>query len=284
MLEGLPSIDITTGLDAQVLVANPGADYKYDADYLGMFANLKVVATPSTGVTHIDTDYCRVHNIDVLCLLDRRELLDQISASAEFTWLLVLATVRKFTTCCAVVENGHWRDVEDDCRGRELQGKRIGIIGLGRIGARIARYATAFDMDVCYFDPYVGGGYKAVPLADIFKCDIVVVCPYLTDRSRGMITYDLLKGCDGTIVINTSRGEVVNEQDVCRAVREKKIRFACDVVCNEQNLDEFWNSELYKLAQSGEILITPHVAGATVESQTKALNAILTALKEEEWI
>lgn len=283
----LTGLDVTEGNDAKILICNPGSSYRYDAEYLSTFSSLQVIATPSTGVTHIDTDYTEQNGIEVYCLLDDRGALDHISASAEFTWLLLLALVRHFHKSVTKVQELHWRDVEEECRGIELQGKALGIVGLGRIGSRVARYAESFDMFVSYYDPHVASRsyHRIQNLQEMFESnDLIVISPYLTESSRGMIDYSVLERCKNTIVVNTSRGEVVNEEDICRAVREGKITYACDVVQSEQDLNRFWESDLFRLSREGKVLITPHIAGATVESQTKALQAIVNILRREKWV
>ena len=139
----------------ECLIVNPGVDKYLDKDYFTQYPNLKVVGTPSTGVNHIDTEYLKNNNIKYFCLLNDREGLDSITASAEFTWLHIMNAVRKFSKSLAHVNN--WRESNNEgmLRSNELSGKKIGIIGFGRIGKNIKRYAEAFGMNVKYYDPYV---------------------------------------------------------------------------------------------------------------------------------
>ena len=147
----------------ECIIVNPGTDIFLGEDYFSKYQNLKVVGTPSTGVNHLDMDYLNSRNIDVKCLLDNRDVLENIHASAEFTWLHIMNAFRRFIPS---VNNVHkWRDDENErfLRSNELAGKTIGIVGLGRIGRKIARYAEAFGMNVEYYDPYVTNSqYKTV--------------------------------------------------------------------------------------------------------------------------
>ena len=141
-----------TNEDTECIICNPCQ--KYDKSSLCTLKNLKIVATPSTGVNHIDVDYCKTNKIKVLCLLDDRESLNNIHASAEFTWLLIMNAIRRLDLAAERVKQGHWRDVEDELRGRELNGKCLGIIGFGRIGTKVAKFAQAFGMNILFYDPY----------------------------------------------------------------------------------------------------------------------------------
>ena len=153
--------------------------------------------------------------------------------------------------------------------------KKINIAfnGFGRIGRKLNKYAKAFEMNVKFYDPYVNGEGKVDSLQDLSDSDIISINCYLTEETNNMITYDVFKSFkDGLIVVNTSRGEVVDENYIADLVEEGKINYACDVLQNEQNIEELKKSRLYR---SDRVVITPHIAGVTVDSQTKALEAIL---------
>ena len=261
----------------ECIIVNPGTDIFLGEDYFSKYQNLKVVGTPSTGVNHLDMDYLNSRNIDVKCLLDNRDVLENIHASAEFTWLHIMNAFRRFIPA---VNNVHkWRDDENErfLRSNELAGKTIGIVGLGRIGRKIARYAEAFGMNVEYYDPYVTNSqYKTVfSLTGLQKADILSISCYLTDETKGLISNGVLDNFkEDLIVVNTSRGETVDEDYIYDLVTKDKIFYSCDVLCNEQNIETLKQSKLFNLKRDN-IVITPHVAGATVESQTKALRGIL---------
>jgi D-3-phosphoglycerate dehydrogenase len=269
--------------DPEIMISDPGSSYKYNESYLSKFSNLKILATPSTGVTHIDLDYCRRMQIPVLNLLSNRKLLNEISASAEFTWLHILNAVRRFSESIEEVKTGNWRNKENDLRGREMRYLSLGIVGFGRIGGKISSFASAFGMEkVFYYDPYVESNKctRVLRLEQIFGCDIILISPYLTDETKNMISSDLIKICRrGSIIVNTSRGEVVDEDAICDAVELGQIYYCADVVKDEQNMNRFFQSRLYRLLMEGKVCITPHIAGATVESQQKAFDAIMLIIQ-----
>ncbi len=263
--------------DPECIIVNPGTDVFLDKNHFAKYPSLKVVGTPSTGVNHLDMHYLGLRNIPVKCLLDNRDILENIHASAEFTWLHIMNAFRKFVPAVNNVDK--WRDDENErfLRSNELAGKNIGIIGLGRIGRKIAKYAKAFGMNVEYYDPYVGSyQYKRVfSLTNLQKVDILCISCYLTDETKGIISNGVLDNFkENLIVVNTSRGETVDEDYIYDLIIEDKIFYSCDVLCNEQNIEDLRQSKLFNLKRDN-IVITPHVAGATVESQTKALKGIL---------
>lgn len=261
----------------ECLIVNPGTDFFLNSNYFKPYAGLKVVGTPSTGVNHIDINYLEVKGIKAFCLLDNKQSLENIHASAEFTWIHIMNAFRKFTL--AIDHVNDWREDNNErlLRSNELADKKIGIIGLGRIGRKIARYAIAFSMKIYYYDPYVNDERysKVESLKDLRECDVISINPYLTLETKEMITWGVFDGFkQDLIVVNSSRGKVVNEDYIYELIRNKRIIYACDVLQNEQNIEKLRKSKLLNL-QSNRVTITPHVAGATVESQLKALNTIL---------
>jgi len=263
--------------DPECIIVNPGTDMFLGEDYFSRYPNLKVVGTPSTGVNHLDNDYLASRAIKVRCLLDNREVLENIHASAEFTWLHIMNAFRKFVP--AVEHVGDWREKSNEklLRSNELAGKAIGIVGLGRIGRKIARYATAFGMEIVYYDPYIDNNQynRVFSLTELNKVDILCISCYLTEETKSLISKGVLDNFkNGLIVVNTSRGEVVDEEYICDLILKDKIFYSCDVLCNEQNIQKLSQSLLFNLKKDN-IVITPHVAGATIESQTKALEGIL---------
>lgn len=259
------------------IIVNPGTPFHLDFRYFQEFENLRVVGTPSTGVNHIDKQYLESRNIRIFCLLDNKESLENIHASAEFTWIHIMNGFRKFIP--AVQHIYEWRSESNESflRSHELADKKIGIIGLGRIGRKIAKYAKAFSMNIFYYDPYViTNQYTRVNhISELKECDVISINPYLTQETKEIITWGVFDGFkQDLIIVNTSRGEVVNEDYIYHLIKEERIIYSCDVMQNEQQYDVLRRSTLFNL-KSNRLTITPHIAGATVESQYKALKAIL---------
>tara|TARA_Y100000590_G_scaffold323703_1_gene367092 strand:+ start:12715 stop:13629 length:915 start_codon:yes stop_codon:yes gene_type:complete len=266
----------------EILITNPGSEYKYDEHHFNdeHYQDLKIVATPSTGNTHIDLDYLEKKGIEFYSLLDDRESLDKITASSEFTWLHIMNAMRKFRV--ATNNTRYWREKknEDKLRTQQLSGKTIGIIGYGRIGKNVSKYAEAFGMDFLFYDPDVFANGNKVSSIDTMKdVDIISINCGLNDTSRNLITYDTFKDFKkGLVVVNTSRGEVVDERYISLLIKSREIFYSADVIVDEQNLSTPHHSELYKLYESGEydnLTLTPHVAGVTTDSQQIAFRSII---------
>ena len=126
--------------------------HRVDTALLDAAPRLKVVATATTGLDHIDLKACKERGVEVLSLRGENEFLRSVVATAEHTWALLLALIRRIPAASAAVARGEWD--RDAFRGRELEGKRLGILGLGRIGERVARYGQAFGMEVRGYDRY----------------------------------------------------------------------------------------------------------------------------------
>lgn len=282
----LPSYNVSIDeINPECIIVDPGTKRYLDEKYFENYKDLKIVGTPSTGVSHIDVDYLRRQNIETYCLLDDRKSLDQITASAEYTWIHIMNGFRRFLL--ATKNTDMWRDIinENLLRTNEISSKNLLIIGLGRIGKKVKRYAKAFCMNVSYYDPYVEDMSieRIHNLENLNKYDCISVNCYLNKETTNLIDKFFLSSMkeDG-ILVNTSRGEVVNEKDlVDHLTKHDKFYYGADVLCNEQELNKLKNSKLYALSKKlDRVVVTPHVAGATIESQTKAFESIIKKCRD----
>lgn len=261
---------------------NPGQNFVINDEILDQMPALKIISTASTGKNHIDEDACVRRGIDLYCLLDHRETLESISASPEFTFLLMLNSLRRLDVCMNEVTEGRWRDNEELMRGREMYGKKIGLVGMGRIGRRLKRWCEAFDATVTYYDPYVDNiDGKIERLDELFtSVDMICVCCYLTSETTNMIDGALMGMMKpNACLVNTSRGEVIVEDDLVKFIKDRvDVEVALDVLAGEVTGTHL-SSELIALHKSGRIILTPHIAGASTESQSKAALGALHCLK-----
>lgn len=274
--------EITPDPSLTAWVVNPGQQFRVDGALLRDFPSLSVIVTPSTGSNHLDLQACRERGVALYSLLDDREGLNEISASAEFTFLLLLNTLRRLDRAVREVSEGRWRSREEVMRGYELKGKQVGLVGLGRIGRQMARYCAAFGARVAYSDPHVAcSDYPSVSLKELFgQSDILCICCSLTPQTEGRVGSELLNLLKpGACLVNTSRGEVIDEQALAELLeRRVDLRVGLDVLAGE-TLGIHEHSPLLRFHHSGQIVITPHVAGATVESQTQAARVALGLLR-----
>ena len=267
-----------------ILITNPGSSYRYDSKILSFAKKLNLIITPSTGTDHIDCDYCKKNKIRIRCLLDNRKILNSISASAEFTLFLIFLTLRKFKKVQKIIKNGSWRKTEDEIRGNEIQGKTIGIVGFGRIGSKLYKYLKSFGCIIKIYDPYIKSKNKNLnfvkSLKIIFeKCDIISLNLSLNDQTTDIINnkyLNILK--KNQILINTSIGKIVDERAIIKKIKQRKFFYSTDVISNEFK-NNLKSDKLLSLSYKNEnLIVTPHIARLTKESQTKSLNFILKEL------
>jgi len=265
-------------------IVSPCPKYQVSAELLDNFKNIKCVVTPSTGVDHINVLDIESRGIKVLSLRHSSKYFS-ISASSEYTFSLMLALLRNIPKAVSYPINGKWRESEKDLRAKEVMGLKIGIIGFGRIGQNVGRYSTAMGAIVQYYDPYVAHeDFERVDdLKDLFvSSDMILVCPVLTDETKNLINKDILKHSKkDQLIVNTSRGEVVNENDIVLAINNGMIYgYACDVLCGEIS-GEWIKSPILELASSGKnVLVSPHIAGLTYDSESKAQNIAINLAVE----
>lgn len=233
--------------------------------------NVSLINTCSTGLNHIDIEYCRFKGIKILSLTTDYELIKQLPSTAELAFGLLLDLFRKVSKSNAYVkETLQWDYIP--FIGNQIKDSRVGIVGYGRLGQLMTQYCTAFGAEVLVYDPYVEApGVENVPsLLSLFNsCDAVSLHVHVSDETRGMVNSSVLNG-KTKYIINTSRGEIVNEEDIVQALKDKRLLgYGTDVIT-----DEFGNIKnsplLVKQNLELNTIITPHVGGMTIEGQTKA--------------
>ena len=285
----------------QYMICNPGASYGIDSLFLKHFSRLEAIISPSTGLNHIDTNYAEKKGIKVYglksspdFLLDYRsnaflETNRWITASSEYTFSLILTLARKIPSACGLGRRGVWRDYEELLRGVELFGKNLGVVGMGRIGHNLLHYASAFNMNVYGYDPHIELPYllRNVKSKDrlrslLINSHFICICASLTPETYHMVDYSWFEQMRRKpYFINTSRGELVETNSLIRALENELIRGAAiDVLENETELQGNPLIE-YANRHPDKLIITPHIAGLTIDSQRKAMKWAIGKLREE---
>ena len=249
--------------------------HQIDREIIDQGKRLKVIVTATTGLDHIDVVYAESKGIDVLSLYGETEFLRTIKATAEHTWALLMALIRRIPQAFRSVMAGEWN--RDRFRGNELSGKQLGILGLGRVGRQVAAYGRAFDMRVCAFDPYVKDWIDWVEREEsldalLKRSDILSLHLPLNNETFGMIGRSALQQLPaGALVINTSRGGILVESELVEMLNSGHVNGAAiDVVQFERDPNKRNASPLISYAcHYDNLLITPHIAGATRESMTQ---------------
>jgi phosphoglycerate dehydrogenase-like enzyme len=259
-------------------IVDPGANYRVDKELLTNAKELEIIVTPSTGRDHIDLDYCEENQIAFDGLRGKEDIIKNIHASAEFSFALLLAMVRHLVPAVSAAEQGYWREIEDEFRGIEIGERTIGLIGYGRIGKKMATYCLAFGADVIIYDPFVKlqhqGSIRKVDSMDelLTNSDIVGLHVHLDKETHNMFNSEhFAKMKPGSFFLNTSRGGLANEDAMLEALEGGHLAGAAvDVISGEQS-DDFYHHKVIEYARNHRnLLVSPHIAGLTVDSQGKA--------------
>ena len=238
---------------------------KVTADIIKAGKNLKVIARAGAGVDNIDVNEATNAGIQVVNAPTSNTI-----AVAELVFGLMIALARHIPVAHGKLKSGIWAKKES--LGTEIKGKTLGIIGLGRIGGEVAKRAHAFEMTVIATDPFVSEDHarsmrvKLVPLEALLKeADFITLHLLLNESSRGMIgTKELAMAKPTVRIINTARGELIDEPALAKALAEDRIGGAAvDVYCEEPA-----TANTCPLLVFDNVIHTPHIAASTVEAQT----------------
>ena len=254
------------------ILCNPNQQtYKIDKELLEG-TKVTLINTCSTGMNHIDVDYCNNNNITIYSLTKDMELINDLPSTSELAFGLMLSLLRNIPECNNHVSRYYWDYTQ--FVGRQVKDLTIGIIGYGRLGKMMYNFCEAFGANVKVYDPYVVGSIppNAISLENMFKkCDVISLHVHVTDETKYMINKNLLGLVKKDLyIINTSRGEIVNENDIIEALENKTLTgYGTDVIENE--FDDLTKSPIIKAMNKGKnIIVTPHIGGMTIEGQTKA--------------
>ena len=265
-----PEKVIERSIDADILVTNKTV---LTADILSKLPKLKYISTLATGYNVIDTAYAREKGIAVSNIPAY-----STDGVAQLVFALILEIVNNVALHNESVKNGDWCSSEHFCYWKtpitELANKTLGIVGFGKIGSAVAQIANAFGMKVIAYSPntrtYNGfGQVEFVSLDEVTaSADIISLhCP-LTASTEGLVNMDFLKKMKKTaILINTSRGPVINEADLKEALDNGIIAAAgVDVLSAEPAKKD------NPLLTCDNCIITPHIAWASFEARSRLMN------------
>jgi D-3-phosphoglycerate dehydrogenase len=260
--------------EADILVARL---FHIDKKIIDKAKRLKIIAVNTTGLNHIDLREAKKRKIEIVSLGGKTDFLDKIYATAELTFGLIISLIRKIPASHSAVVGGTWNRY--DFAGNELNGKTLGIVGLGRLGKKVAKYARTFGMSVIAYDPNVSRkemkkiGVSKITLEGVFKkSDVVSIHALHNSTSNRLIKRKHFKLMKPTaFLVNTARGEIVDEAALLGALNKKQIAGAAlDVLVNENLIEDFSKHPLIKYARKNQnLIITPHTGGAAIEAWQK---------------
>ncbi len=254
---------------------------RIDKDVLASAESLRGISNVAAGVDNIDLDAAREKGISVTNVPGA-----VTRPTADLTFGLMLSLSRKISAGERYVRNGQSQEWEllGPMLGTEVSGKKLGIIGLGRIGSAVARRAKfGFDMEVFYYsrsrkkeaEEEIGVRYEE--MEDLLgKCDFVSLHTPLTSETKGMMAKEQFEAMkNDAFLINTSRGGVIREEDLIEALKEGELAGAgLDVFRDEPKVNP-------KLLEFGSrVVITPHIGSATREARSQmAMTAVRDMVK-----
>lgn len=236
-----------------------------DKDLLDAATNLKMVARAGVGIDNVDVEYASSKGVIVV-----NAPFGNTNSAAEHTMALLMAACRNVTVANDSLKRGEWKRAP--FTGVELKHKTVGVIGLGKVGGRVATRLKAFECDVLACDPYIAVkrghdlGVKLVSHDEIYKnCDIITVHTPLTDETKGMIAArELAMMKDGVIVMNVARGGIIDEPALLDTLNSGKIALAGIDVWSEEPPK---TDVLKGIIAHPKVTVTPHLGANTFEAQ-----------------
>ena len=248
-----------------------------DAELMNSQKKLKCIVTSTTGLNHIDTSAAKDKNIEVISLKGETEFLSTIKSTAEHTWMLLLSLIRNLIPATKnVIDNLEW--IRTPFLADELDGKTIGIIGFGRLGKIVSKYAESFGMNVLVNDrkqfetdsPYQHVDIKTL----IAQSDFIILLINYEEENIHFFNEEKFAWMKPTAYfINTSRGEMVDEISLVNALKNNKIRGAAlDVLDGDSAWESHCNGNqalLQYARNNNNLIITPHMGGYGKESIAK---------------
>ena len=242
--------------------------------------SIRLINTASTGLNHIDLNDCKKLGIKILSLTKDFNLIKKLPSTSELAFGLMINLQRKIFQSFQSVKNKKWDYTP--FIGQELASLTIGIIGLGRLGSLMAKYAKAFGMEVFYYDPFKKDKkFKKVNLKELIeKSDVISIHAHVNNQTKYLINKKSLKVTKKKpIIINTSRGEIVKEEDIIWALKNKVISgYGTDVI--EKEFTDIQKSPIIKNIKKYNIIVTPHIGGMTHQGQSRAYSYAINKLKK----
>jgi glycerate dehydrogenase len=217
--------------DADIIITNKVLVTK---EIMNEASNLKLICISATGTNNVDLEYAKQKNISV------KNVAGYSSSSVvQLAFSMIFYFIQKLSYYKKYVDEGNWQKSQIfthiDKPFFELDGKKVGIIGLGDIGSNLARKVKAFDCEVVYYSTSgknSNNEYKRVELDELLStCDIISIhCP-LNENTKNLLNYENMKNIkDGAILLNLGRGGIINEADL-KIIDEKEIYCGIDVIC-----------------------------------------------------
>jgi len=256
--------------DADIYISS--AKIKVDKNFLTNAKKLKFIYSPSTGTDHIDLKELEKKNIKLIHIAKERKLLNSFTATSELVFALILMLTRSLIKNYSQIKKNIW--ARDKYFGEQLHNKTLGVIGLGRLGNITSKIGNGFGMNVIGYDIKKNikvRKVKNVSLSFLLKkSDIISIHIHLNDKNKNFIDKKKLQLTKlNSILINTSRGQIINEKDLLFFLKTRKhFRAGLDVIDGEWlNKNTLKKHPLINYSKKNHnLIILPHIGGSTIES------------------
>jgi len=259
--------------EKEVIITNK---VRISKEILDALPALKLICVAATGMNNIDTDYALRKGIAV-----KNVVAYSTDSVAQVTFAMLLSLLNRIEYYDSYVRSGAYAKSDLFTHHGpvfwELAGKRMGIIGLGNIGRRVARIAEGFGMEVVFYSTTGRNNnihYKRFDLKTLLKTsDVVSIHAPLNEATGNLITWDklkLMRSC--AIILNTGRGGIINESDLARALNQNIIAAAGIDVYTEEPIKR--DNPLLKVLDRSKIIYTPHIAWASREARERLIEKI----------
>ena len=239
----------------------------------------KIIVTPTTGINHIKIN-TQINKLRIVSLRDCKREIEQINSTAEHAFLLILLSLKKTHETIIDVKKNNWN--RNLFFSNDLKKKTVGIIGMGRIGKKIKKYLKAFETKIITCDRKDNKKNYTSTLNNLLKNSDIITIHINSENNKDFIDLNKLKKMKkNSILINTSRGEIINEKDLLKALKKKYIKFAAlDVLKNDSSFKKkIKDNEVINYSKkSKNLIITPHVGGASLDGKKIASKAIINRL------
>jgi len=256
--------------------------FKIDKDFIDNASNLKFIARVGSGLENIDCNYAKSKNIEVISSPEGNS-----NAVGEHAMGLLLSLLNNINTSSNQVKEGLW--FREKNRGFEIEGKTVAILGMGNTGKSFAKKISSFNCKVFFYDidEKIKSKYAKKSSLDFLYKNADIVSLHLPHTINNIDLFNkefIQKFVKPFWLINTSRGKIVNTHDLVDALNEKKILGAgLDVIDIESssfnNIEKELNPYFNELINLKNVIITPHIAGLTFESNVKLSQIIIDKIK-----
>jgi len=268
----------------EIIFTNPNMSKVFlSQELLQKAKKLETICTASTGTNHIDLSYAYKKKIKILSLRNKKKIINKISSTAEHALALMMSKIRNVYEASVSVKKENW-----DYRpfiGRQMNNLNIGIIGYGRLGKMMAKFllplvAKIFIYEKNFKIKNLGKKISQVSLKKLISnSDIISLHIHADEKNLNFINRNILNLMNkNVLIVNTSRGEIINEIDLVNFLKKNKdAKYATDVLKGE--IKNKFESKIFKYSKvSNQVLITPHIGGMTSDAQKLAYMGIAKEL------